>query len=328
MRKAGNRLDVLFLLDKAPGNRLSVDQRNFLLGCTPIVNLFQKTSEPVRLDHRSTEYRLIPDMRREDHTEIHSVLRVSTTPAAEGSGGEIDPYFSFSHRSEQSGRKAFWFARRAPSERKDLSGTETFISFVDLGFNPKLPPEQTVYARVLCTNRNTAELLPAGARFEMEDAAPLAGITCLGKPTSQLIAPLGGESVWRLISHLSLNYLSLGNDAASLDALREILRLYCFSEQPSTHRQIAGVRSMSCRSVVRRVGSGAARGFCRGTEIELLFDESLYVGSGAFLLASVLNRFFALYASVNSFTELVIKSVQREGTWKRWPPMIGQKTLL
>jgi type VI secretion system protein ImpG len=85
---------------------------------------------------------------------------------------------------------------------------------------------------------------------------------------------------------------------------------------------------MSCRRITGRVGKEPWRGFCQGTEVTLTFDESLYVGSGAFLLGSVLNRFLPLYASINSFTQLAIRSVQREGDWKRWPPLAGLQEML
>ena len=89
-----------------------------------------------------------------------------------------------------------------------------------------------------------------------------------------------------------------------------------------------GIREMTSRQVVRRLGDEAWRGFCRGAEIGLTFDERFYVGNSAFLLASVLNRFFALYASVNGFTQLAIKSEQRDGVWKQWPPAAGEDALL
>jgi type VI secretion system protein ImpG len=46
------------------------------------------------------------------------------------------------------------------------------------------------------------------------------------------------------------------------------------------------------------------------------------------VLASVLNHFFALYASTNSFTQLKIESQQRKGVWKQWPPMVGERVVL
>ncbi len=325
---SGEWLDVLILLDRIPPPRLGVDRRAFVLGCTPIVNLFRKTSEPIRVDHRSHEYRLEPDMRRERTTEIHSILSVSgsSNPAEETQ--QIDPFYSFRHRLDGREQRAFWYVRRAPTGRDDLPGTDAHISFVDLDFNPRQPPHQVVYAHTLCTNRNFASQLPAGAGLQIEDGAPLKGITCLGKPTATAYPPLGGRTLWYLISNLSLNYLSLSGGQGSLEALREILRLYSFSDQPSTYQQVLGLRDMSCRRVTRRIGNEPWRGFCQGTEITLSFDESLYVGNGAFLLGAVLNRFLPLYASLNSFTQLIVRSQQREGEWKRWPAMAGLQQVL
>jgi type VI secretion system protein ImpG len=89
-----------------------------------------------------------------------------------------------------------------------------------------------------------------------------------------------------------------------------------------------GILEMDCRPVVRRVGPDAWRGFCRGIEITLTFDEDQYVGSGAVVFASVLHHFFALYTSVNALTQLVMKSQDREGIVKQWPPMAGAQIVL
>ncbi len=185
-----------------------------------------------------------------------------------------------------------------------------------------------MHAHTICTNRRLAEELPAGAILQIESAAPTARITALSKPTLQITPPLGGPALWRLISHLSLNHLSLSNDTTSLEALREILRLYSFTEPQATHQQVNGIRAMDCRYVMRRMGLDAWRGFVRGIEVTLTFDERMYVGSGAFMLAGVINRFLPLYVSINSFTQLKIKSVQREGIWKEWQPMAGEQSLL
>jgi len=185
-----------------------------------------------------------------------------------------------------------------------------------------------VYAHTLCTNRNFASQVPSGAQLQTEETAPLARITCLTKPTPAAYPPLGGRTLWYLISNLSLNYLSLSAGGGSLEALREILRLYAFSDQPSTYHQVQGIRDMTCRRMTGRVGKEPWRGFCQGTEVTLTFDESMYVGSSAFLLGSVLNRFLPLYTSINSFTQLAIRSQQREGEWKRWPAMAGLQEML
>ncbi|HEV3041116.1 MAG TPA: type VI secretion system baseplate subunit TssF [Candidatus Angelobacter sp.] len=321
-------LDILFLMDRTPQRGLWVDRNTFMLGCTPIINLFQKTTEPIRLDHREHEYRLVADIRRERTTEIHSIRSVSASSNPAEETAVLQPFYSFHHEGSGKEPRVFWHSRRLPTGRDDLPGTDLFLSFLDLDFRPDLPPTQTVFAHTLCTNRELALELPAGAALQIEEAAPVARIQALLKPTPPAYPPMQGTTLWALISNLSLNHLSLSGGKESLEPLREILRLYSFSDRPSTFQQVNGIVEMECRRVVRRVGGDAWRGFCQGTEVTLTFDENSYMGSGAFLLASVLQRFFSLYASVNSFSQLVIKSMQREGEWKRWPPMAGEQAVL
>jgi type VI secretion system protein ImpG len=107
-----------------------------------------------------------------------------------------------------------------------------------------------------------------------------------------------------------------------------MLRLYCFGDQPSEYQQIQGIRDMVTRETTLRIGNDAWRGFCAGTEVTLTFDESLYVGGGAFLFATVLRHFLAMYASIDSFTQLVARRVNREEEWMRWPPLTGHGSLL
>ncbi len=328
-RHGGERFfDILLLLDRMPGERLSIGRETFSLGCTPVINLFRKTTDPIRLSETRAEYLVQPDKRRERITEIHSIRTVSTTADPRDAETVIEPFFSFNHLMERRDQKSFWIARRHLTGRKDLPGTHLSLSFLDLDFNPLLPPATTVFAHTLCTNRGLAEDLPAGAILQLEQAAPLARIHTLAKPTAQVTPPLEGAALWRLISHLSLNYLSLTDGEAGLAALREILKLYSFADPTVVHDQVAGIRKMDCRPSVRRAGPDAWRGFCRGFDITLTFDERQYVGTSAFLLAAVLNRFFPLYAAVNTFTRLTIRSIQREGIWKRWDPMVGDKIVL
>jgi type VI secretion system protein ImpG len=204
---------------------------------------------------------------------------------------------------------------------------------VDLGFNPNVPAVETITTHVTCTNRDLPGKLPFGGRegdFEVEGPAPLSRVQCLKKPTNTLRPPLRRGAQWRLLSHLSLNYLSIvdGEQERAAAALREILLLYDFMDSSATRKQIAGIESVSSRRVVRQTGSRIGTGFVRGLETTVELDEEQFVGSGAFLFASVLERFLGLYVTVNSFNQLVAKTKQREGILKRWPPRAGQQILL
>lgn len=327
-RAAGQEMDLLFALDRRP-SRLMLAPETFSLGCTPIANLFRKTSEPLRIDHRQLEYRLVPDFRKEKTTEVHSILSVSGSSDPAETARDYAPFYSYTHTMERRGQKTFWHARRVASEHPELRGTDVLLSFRDLDFQPARPPDEVIFAQLLCTNRGLAAELPADGQLQTDLSMPVEGIVCMKKPTRPIDPPLGGQALWRLVSHLSLNYLSLGGGENSLKSFREILGLYCYSESPAVRQQLHGIRAMEQRRIIRRFGGEAWKGFCRGTEVELLLDESFYVGSSAFLLASVLHEFLALYASINSFTQLVIRRAGRESeVWKKWPPMAGGNPVL
>jgi type VI secretion system protein ImpG len=202
------------------------------------------------------------------------------------------------------------------------------LSFVDLDFNPKLPPQQTIFAHTLCTNRFLAEQIPSGGVLQLEDRAPVSGITCLTKPTSQIYSPSDGETLWRLISQLSVNHLSLTSGTSSVKALKETLHLYSRTTQNHNHAEIDSIESLITNQTTRRMGAEAWRGFVNGLHITMTVNERSYTGISVWLLASVLRHFFTLQVSINSFVELQLNSKQRNGEWMRWQPLRGDQIIL
>jgi len=316
------------LADRSRADKLRVSEHNFVLGCTPIVNLFPKISEPIDLNYQSVSYRLVGDQRNEDTTEIHSILKVV---AAVSGGRETEvfaPYFSYDYDVEARDNGLFWHSTRAPSEVPEISGTDVSLSFVDYNFTPQQPSNKTVYAYTLCTNRDLATYIPAGGNLQVDGAIPPTTITCLKRPTTQISPSLDGDSQWRLISQLSLNHLSLSGDQKAILALKELLQLYSGFNKSKSHPEINALESITYTPIMRRRGQDAWRGFIQGLSITLTIDEIPFSGRGGFMLASVLNDFFSLYVSLNSFTELTLISTQSDGIWKQWPAQIGSQSLL
>jgi type VI secretion system protein ImpG len=329
----GEEFDILIHLRDVVPPRSPVDQDTFQMGCAPIVNLFQKIAEPIHLTHLQNEYRVVPDIHRQMATEIYSIDSVTTTDPYLQQSRQFQPFYSLRHAIDREQDRTFWYATRRPSHRSDDPGTEVYLSLVDTGLNPNVPAVETMAVRATCTNRDLPGRLPFGDRdgdFEVESVAPLSRVRSLKKPTPTLRPPLRHAAHWRLISHLSLNHLSIvGTEAdGGSEALREILLLYNFMDSSATRKQIAGVGKVASRRVVRQTGSRIGSGFVRGMETTIEFDEAQYVGSGLFLFASVLERFLGLYSSVNSFSQLVACVKEREGYLKRWPPRAGDQVIL
>ncbi|MEW6381901.1 MAG: type VI secretion system baseplate subunit TssF [bacterium] len=322
-------LDIWIYLNRPAKPNLLVNADTFCLSATPVVNLFRRIAEPIRLERKKPEYLVVPDSRRAEATEIYSVDQVAASMTGSlAEGTDFSPFYSLRHHlreDENLDRKAFWHVQRRPSGKKGDNGTEIFLSFTDWNLKPTDPGIETLTVYTTCTNRDLPARLPFGdpeGDFEMETSAPVARINCLIKPTPTRRPPLGGGLQWRLVSHLSLNYLSLVQGGE--DALREILRLYDFDNSPVTRQQINGIVSVRAEPITRRIGQS----FGRGIRTTIQFDEDRYVGTGLYLFASVLERFLGQYVSVNSFSQLVVKTLQKSEVLKKWPPRNGNRILL
>lgn len=325
----GETADILIGIDNHEVvGKIDLNPSFFKLGCTPIVNLFSKITDPLRLDHRHFEYRLVPDQRRERTTEVYSIQRVASTIDEISSTVVFTPYFSFSHEDQSQNDSTYWLSRRVSAQKRDIPGTDVVLSFVDLDFNPKLPVQQTVFAHTLCTNRFLAEQIPSGGALQLEDRAPVSSIVCLNKPTPQIYSPSDGETLWRLISQLSINHLSLTAGTASVKALKETLRLYSRTTQNYDHAEIESILTLATSPITRRIGGEPWRGFVNGLHVTMTVNERAYTGVSVLLLASVLRHFFTLQVSMNSFIELQLNSIQRNGEWMKWQPLRGDQIIL
>jgi type VI secretion system protein ImpG len=223
------------------------------------------------------------------------------------------------------------------------------LTIVDRRFDPwSVKGDEVLNVRALCTNRDLPSQLPFGdaqGDFRIEGKPGIAAIRCLRKPTPSIRAPQRENARWRLVSLLSLNHLSLvGTDSESrlpaspkqgresvspaLEALRELLKICDVADSAVSRQRISGLSALRSRRVLRRVSSNGWHSPARGLEVQLTFDEDKYAGSSAFLFASILERFFGLYTSINSFVQTVAISKQREGIWKKWAPRAGHKALL
>jgi type VI secretion system protein ImpG len=276
---------------------------------------------------------VVPDARRPLAHEVYTVDQVSAL-SPDGESVEYMPFFSTKH-GEGGPRSRFWHATRrraVPPEGQVDEGTEVYLSLVDLDFRVSAPADWTLDVQTTCLNRDLPHRLPFGGDQPhlhlTEGGALVSRVVCLTPPTPTLRPALKRGALWRLVSHLSLNHLSLVAHGAGAEALREVLKLYDYTDSEETRAMIAGIVDVDSRRVVGRARGEGGEAVCRGVEVAVRFDEKRFAGSGLFLFASVLERFLALYCSINSFSRLTAVVEGRKGELRRWPPRMGEKVLL
>jgi type VI secretion system protein ImpG len=223
-------------------------------------------------------------------------------------------------------------ARLHGRRSRSYAGSEVYLSLVDSTAAPYRTELKQLGAEALCTNRDLPLHMPIGVGstdFTMQKTAPCTSIRCVGAPTSPKPSHAEGEISWRIINHLSLNYLSLADTdgGEGVSALRDILRLYSDTGDLQIRKQIDGLKSVSCKPVTRRIVTPGSIAFARGLEVTVTLEEEAFAGSGVFLLGAVLEQFFARYVSINSFAETVVKTTER-GEIMRWTMRPGQRHIL
>lgn len=342
-RCEGTALEIIILLDAAHDaleDLVSAD--NFALYCTPAINLFPKRVDRIHLTHRSTEHHVVVDRSRPRDYEVYAVTGVHGYSSGSTLEQVFRPFYSIQDEMGADAGNAYYTLRRQPALQSTTSGrspikssypgSEVFIALVDANEAPFPGDLKQLGVETLCTNRDLPQLIPAGQGgkdFTLLISAPVDAVRCLVGPTDPKPPHPEGEHAWRLISHLSLNYLTLLNndEAQGARALRDLLRLYGDSREAFIRRQIEGLLSISCRPIVHRIPLAGPMTFGQGVEITVTFDELAFEGIGSFLLGALLERFFGKYVSINSFTQTVVKTRER-GEIMRWPVRSGTRMLL
>lgn len=318
-----------------------VGAADFLLNCTPAINLFEKRIDRIQVADSAHEFHVVPDRTRPMDFEIYDLCEVTGYGTGVQSEQSFQPFYA-DHYAADPPPHGFYALRREPrlhSERQQRSGprtgyigSEVFLSLVDPREAPYRSDLRQLSVLARCTNRDLPIIMPAGfgrSDFVMEAAAPVEAIRCVRRPSRPWSAVAEGAQAWKFISQLSLNYLSLldTNEREGAAALRELLGLYATTAEVGMTRQVEGLRSVRCEAVISRLPMPGPLCFGRGLEITLEFDELLFEGGSAFLMGCVLERFLARHVSLNSFTETVLRSVTR-GEIMHWPARCGLRPIL
>lgn len=341
-----NAFEIVFELTRSD-ETINISPGNILLHCTPAVNIFPHSADPISVDHDRTEYRVRPACEQLEHYEIYSIDEVAGIMRGTAKRVEYSPFYAFTHHHENTKSGTGYYQTRVresgrPREEDEEIevyrvstlrdspvgyGSDVYLSFVALDSLAAVPAAETISLDLTCTNRHLPERLNVNDICVGSGTSPeFATFRNIMKPTGSVNPPLDGGLHWRLISHLSLNFLSL----MDVDAIRGILELYnlqAYYDQQAAReneQRMQGIRSINCKPS-EWILKGAP---IRGRSIHMEMDEDNFAGEGdMFLFATLLNDFFSLYATMNSFTQLTVRGIRR-GEVYTWPRQLGQQIIL
>lgn len=340
-RVASSTVEIVFLFDDDDTSLESrVDATNFALYCVPAINLFPKSADRIFISERTSEFHVIPDRTRPLDFEVYGITGVTGFGERTGDERAFRPLFAVS--DEDALGAAYYVASRVPrvlsererqqGRRSSYPGSEVYLSIVDAQAAPYSVDLRQLGVETMCTNRDLPLQMSLGkgrTDFTLEIGLPSSSVRVVSGPTRPRASVAEGETAWRLISHQSLNYLSLADtsDREGAGALRDLVKLYADSSDPVIRKQVEAIRGVRSSPITRRIPTPGPITFGRGLQIEVMLEERGFEGTGVFALGAALEQFFARHVGLNSFTETVIKTVER-GEIMRWPARIGQRPLV
>lgn len=342
-RAEGSDLDLYVLLRDGNPALKSIEPESFELHAVPAINLFSKRCDRTHVSGTEVDHHVTVDRTASLDFEIFQLEEV-TGISGEGEDdilfrpfysaedftptGETHPaYYSLQRRRRQRSEK-----QRLKGTRTSYLGSEIYLTLSDRSQAPYSGKIKQLAASALCTNRDLPMLTPVGSGdtdFSLTEGGPVSEIRALVPPTRPSPSLAEGQLAWQVVSHLSLNYLSIADAdrGKAAAALRELVGLYTPLGEPAMAKQMEGLVSVASRPIVRRMAEDVLSTAVRGIEMRVGFDESFFEGTGCYLFGAVLEAFFAKYVALNSFTETVIHSHQR-GDIARWPARSGKRALI
>ena len=330
--QATRQVSLEFHFTRQLPDSLRVGSADFSLFCTPAVNLFSHSAEPIDLSSRHAQVELTPRGKQPHAYEIFSVDQViSTRTTTDGSTGEhlrtFRPFESFAHEIEHvQGRTALYYRY---SIEDSLRGDCVMhrIAFVRADANAYIGELETASIDLTCTNRDLPLALTVDdINVTSEVTPPLATYTNLRPPTRPFRPVLDGQLQWALISNMSLNYLSL----LSAEPLKAVINAYDFAalhdiqQTRTTRKRLDGIRDIKTEPLDWLIKGQPIRGL----RTRLKLDQGAFLCEGdLYLFGCVLAHFFALYASINAFHQLeVINTTNNEHY--TWPIQTGKQPLI
>lgn len=322
-----------FKFDKKNSIRLKNFQQlsasSIKLFCTPVVNLFKSAAKPIQVNHRSIYYDLVPDTRALSQHEIYDVTQVVESKQLNNRllQQEYYPFYALNHY-EQQDEGRYYHIKRDKDMAEFKQGFEYQIMFVEKN-RVNNAGTTSMSTSLLCTNRDLpAQLVFGQSRGDLfsECSSGFSSLSLLRQPTRTARFEYTGEERWRLISLMSLNFLSLAAQDAQL--MKEYLSLYDITRTAANKQLIEGIVSVTTSVEARRIQRLPQPGFVRGTVITIYINQNSFASVSIRQFAHLLAHVFGYHSSLNSFVEVAISDATTKEEIFRCQPRSGLSPLM
>lgn len=314
------QINVHLILDDVVPSSIPLRRGALKLNCFPVINVFDKTTEPVVVNEKNYRYRLTADRSSERDMEIQKIVEVFGVDRS-GVRHEIKPYFS-TQQPDALSDGLYWVAQKEESQRRKAPGSDVWISVFsrgDVDLNGL-----SLYAHAKCNNRQLCEELEINHLLGVVGTAPVQNCRLLTRPTRYCVAELDEGAQWKMLAALSRHHVSLACPDTAKDALMMTLSLCAPADNEVAQRLLDSIESVTACEEPVASRQGGWRGYHHGTRYTIILNDRLFQGK-ALLFGRVVLHFLSLFSHVNSFSALDLYLGDRRVG--QWSPITGHKTL-
>nr|WP_241737600.1 type VI secretion system baseplate subunit TssF [Neptunicella marina] len=321
----GNSFSLQFVFERFIDEHVRISKNNFRLHTTPVINVFKRDADPIRIDHTSMEYRIRPNGRNSTHFDVYSIDKVESKVQGVAQSRVYTPVHTFEHEESQVDSIGHYHKRlkSGASDRR----VETYIAFGGQKTRHDQLNREIVSVELTCTNRHLPEKLKVGdIKIPTASSPEFVTFSNITSTSATVYPPLDEDLQWQLISNMSLNYSSLTN----IQMLRNLIAAYDFKAMSDRQAErqlqlkLQGISNIDVTTEDRLIKGHPIRGL----SIHILIKESHFTSEGdMYLFASVLDKFFSLYTSINSFHQLTVVGEEKGETYT-WPLKMGLQNIL
>lgn len=320
-RGTSNRFSVSFICSLPPFSFPKIQGDSFELFAVPAINLFQYESEPVQMEHHESEILVVPADSHDGNIEVYAVDEVSGFMRGNSGKRVFNALDEFRIRTNSNPNYQLVYRPSIRSQQTDL--------FVSIAYPPDdfLTEQEIVSMQLTCTNGIFPDELQKGQISKPTSNTPeLVTFSNLRAPTKSYNQLLDEESLWQLLSSLSVN----SNALAELESFKSLLRQNIRtggrdkSQERANEKRINSIVDLKVVAEERLFG----KSIYRGQRINIKIRGDQFIGSGdIFLFGTILEYFLGSYASFNTYTALTIEDTIKWETIQ-WPARLGKRPLV
>ncbi|MGI9282108.1 MAG: type VI secretion system baseplate subunit TssF [Endozoicomonas sp.] len=307
----GNSLHLLiFLKDISDSADQMMKYVRLLLGCAPVINLFEQVAEPVVVDHTQLDYPLVPDSQSSNTIEIQSVKRV--LDITEDTPKVLPPLYGLHHNEPHCER--FWLYTPRDQEYEE-TGRLTIIA-------PQLKLEKNetmvLSPLLLCSNGDQPLKLPNNPDIECLDNFSLPNpVKILTRPTAPVRRSFNIRDRLNLLTHLSRNFESILNYAQLKRPLRSLFTLYNLRQNPISNTWLESITTLAAKPTVSSLLIEGRPCFSSGLEVTFVLDQSKLTNVSIMMFVNFLDYLANAMSGDQTFLQLVVKFEGQTGEYYR-----------